>query len=257
MGLKWVHDDVIKWKHFPCYWPFVRGILRSPVNPPHKGQWRGTLMFSLICAHINGWANNGDAGDLRQHLAHYDVIVMEFASHTSRVFCGVLFWFIVMFFQGTYAVNSLVPGICGSNHWNENVVILTKFSSLAALEVVILTTFSAASDENFIKMKTFPFQWCWKCNLRHVTDWALLVKLLSGECHRRPLMINQLWFRWWLGADRKQAITWADADLDLCRHMTPMSWYLYIEFRKKCLRLQSAKISFFISIYVKFVHSDK
>ena len=45
------------------------------------------------------------------------------------------------------------------NHWNENVVILMKFSSLAALEVVILTTFSAASDENFIKMKTFPFQW--------------------------------------------------------------------------------------------------
>ena len=47
----------------------------------------------------------------------------------------------------------------GHHHWNENVVILTKFSSLAALEVVILTTFSAASDENFIKMKTFPFQW--------------------------------------------------------------------------------------------------
>ena len=44
-------------------------------------------------------------------------------------------------------------------HWNENVIILMKFSSLAALEVVILTTFSAASDENFIKMTTFPFQW--------------------------------------------------------------------------------------------------
>ena len=24
------HDDVIKWKHFPRYWPFVRGIHRSP-----------------------------------------------------------------------------------------------------------------------------------------------------------------------------------------------------------------------------------
>ena len=46
------------------------------------------------------------------------------------------------------------------NHWNRN-VILTKFSSLAALEVVILTTSSAVSDENFIKMMTFPFQWCW------------------------------------------------------------------------------------------------
>ena len=44
------HDDVIKWKHFPRYWPFVRGIHRSPVNSPNKGQWRGALMFSLIYA---------------------------------------------------------------------------------------------------------------------------------------------------------------------------------------------------------------
>ena len=39
------HDDVIKWKHFPRYWPFVRGIHRWPVNSPHKGQWHGALMF--------------------------------------------------------------------------------------------------------------------------------------------------------------------------------------------------------------------
>ena len=26
------HDDVIKWKHFPRYWPFVRGIHRWPVT---------------------------------------------------------------------------------------------------------------------------------------------------------------------------------------------------------------------------------
>ena len=32
------HDDVIKWKHFPRYWPFVQGIHRPPVNSPHKGQ---------------------------------------------------------------------------------------------------------------------------------------------------------------------------------------------------------------------------
>ena len=44
------HDDVIKWKHFPRYWPFGRGIHRSPVNSPYKDQWRGALMFSLICA---------------------------------------------------------------------------------------------------------------------------------------------------------------------------------------------------------------
>ena len=70
------HDDVIKWKHFPRNWPFVWGIHRSPVNSPHKGQWRGALMFSLICVWINDWVNNREAGDLRRYRAHYDVIVM-------------------------------------------------------------------------------------------------------------------------------------------------------------------------------------
>ena len=70
------YDDVIKWKHFPRNWPFVRGIHRSPVNSPHKGQWRGALMFSLICVWINYWVNNREAGDLIRHRAHYDVIVM-------------------------------------------------------------------------------------------------------------------------------------------------------------------------------------
>ena len=70
------HDDVIKWKHFLRYWPFVRGIHQSPVNSPHKGQWRGALAFSFICAWINGWVNNREAGDLRRHRAHYGVIVM-------------------------------------------------------------------------------------------------------------------------------------------------------------------------------------
>ena len=70
------HGDVIKWKHFPRYWPLVRGIHRSPVNFLHKGQWRGALMFSLICARINRWVNNSEVGDLRRHLAHYDLTVV-------------------------------------------------------------------------------------------------------------------------------------------------------------------------------------
>ena len=69
-------DDVMKWKHFPRYWPFVRGIHRSPVNSPHKGQWRGALIFSLICAWINGWVNKHEAGGLRRLRTHYDVTVM-------------------------------------------------------------------------------------------------------------------------------------------------------------------------------------
>ena len=73
-NITWWHHQ---WKHFLRYWPSVRGIHRSPVNSPHKGQWRGALMFSLICAWINSWVNNSEAGDLRHHRTHYDVILMN------------------------------------------------------------------------------------------------------------------------------------------------------------------------------------
>ena len=71
------HDDVIKWNHFPGYWPFVRGIHRSPVNSPHNGQWRGALIFFLINAWINNWVNDREAANLRCHRAHYDATVMD------------------------------------------------------------------------------------------------------------------------------------------------------------------------------------
>ena len=74
------HDDVIKWIQFPRNWFFVRAIHRSSMNSPHKGRWRGKLMFFLICARINGWVNNREPGDLRRHRTHYDVTVMNCAN---------------------------------------------------------------------------------------------------------------------------------------------------------------------------------
>ena len=84
------HDEVIKWKHFPRYWSFVRGIHRSPVNSPHKGQWRIALMFSLICVWINDWINNGEAGDLRRHRGYYDVTVMYYNRARWKMVMGYL-----------------------------------------------------------------------------------------------------------------------------------------------------------------------
>ena len=99
------------------------------------------FMFSLVGVWINGWVKNREAGVLRRHRAHYDVIVM-------------------------------------------------------------------------------------KCNIRtHVTDisvWSVLVTLLSGECYITPLMINQHWLRWWLGAVRQHAITWANIDQDLRRPLVSL-----------------------------------
>ena len=72
----------------------------SPVTGefPHKGEWHRALMFSLICAWINGWVNNREAGDLRHYHTHYDVIVMlnhvlmiswlpDFISGYYMIFC--------------------------------------------------------------------------------------------------------------------------------------------------------------------------
>ena len=69
------------WRHqmetFSALLALCAGNSSVPVKSPHKGQWRGALMFSLICVWINGWVNNREAGDLRRHLGHYDVIVMD------------------------------------------------------------------------------------------------------------------------------------------------------------------------------------
>ena len=54
----------------------LMNLCRSLMNSPHKGQWCGALMFSLICVWINGWVNNHEAGDLRRYHTHYDIIVM-------------------------------------------------------------------------------------------------------------------------------------------------------------------------------------
>ena len=55
-----------------------------PVNSQHKGQWRGALIFSLICAWINYWVNNCQAGDLRRLCGHYDVNVTSYWSMLQR-----------------------------------------------------------------------------------------------------------------------------------------------------------------------------
>ena len=61
------------------------------VNSPHKGQWHGALMASLICVWINGWVNNREAGDLRRHRIHYDVTVMIQSDKLSILIAYLLF----------------------------------------------------------------------------------------------------------------------------------------------------------------------
>ena len=93
------------WRHqmeiFSVLLALCAGNSPVPVNSPHKGQWHGALMFSLICVWINGWVNNRKAGDLRCHRGHYDVKVMKLKltnelitlygyQHSVSKYCGNL-----------------------------------------------------------------------------------------------------------------------------------------------------------------------
>ena len=72
--------EVAWWRHqmetFSALLAICAGNSPIPVNSPHKGQWCGTLIFSLICGWINGWVNNREADNLRRNRAHCDVNVM-------------------------------------------------------------------------------------------------------------------------------------------------------------------------------------
>ena len=77
------------WRHqmeaFSALLALCAGNSPVPVNSPHKDQWRGALIFSLICVWINGWVNNREAGDLRCYRGHYDVIVMRYRPLRTNV----------------------------------------------------------------------------------------------------------------------------------------------------------------------------
>ena len=84
------------WRHqmetFSALVALCAGNSPVPVNSPHKGQWRGALMFSLICAWTNGWVNNREAGDFRRHRAHCDVIVMNSETVSMSWRHGYTYW---------------------------------------------------------------------------------------------------------------------------------------------------------------------
>ena len=111
-SLMTLHDNVIKWKHFPHYWPFVRGIHRSPVNSPHKGQWRGALMFTLICARIIGWVNNRKAGDLRRYRPKYDIVMKRHWTKEHTQICLLNKWTQIRTWKSVYKqkIISFSPG---------------------------------------------------------------------------------------------------------------------------------------------------
>ena len=173
-----IHDDVIKWKHFPPYWTFVWGIHRSPVNSPHKGQWRGALMFSLICTWINDWVNNCEAGDLRRHPGHYDVTVMtiKFIPHSgknqTRFLADLPACHIPI--QGTIILCPALKDIRGRIHW---------------WGPLLLKLINTLRSEWSIFCRCYFQMHFLERNQSHLVDISLT------SVHKGPIDRNRLWFR--------------------------------------------------------------
>ena len=84
-----LHDDVIKWKHFPRYWSFVRGINPSPVSSLTKASDAEFWCIFDMRSKKNIWINTRDAGDLRRYRAHYDVTVMYIIQTFGKMTEGI------------------------------------------------------------------------------------------------------------------------------------------------------------------------
>ena len=109
-------DDVIKWKHLPCCWPLVWEIHRSPVNSPHKGQWRGTLKFSLICALNNrlskqswGWWFVTPSRSLCRHCNEFVLLVRHYGQWPTATVLTISYVhvFLSLFFIMTASFSAL------------------------------------------------------------------------------------------------------------------------------------------------------
>ena len=172
-----IHDDVIKWKHVPRYWPFVWWIHRSQVNSPHKGQWRGALVFSLICVWINGCVNNGEAGDLRRYRSHYDVTVIISRSRPKSRTRFVISW--------SYQNVLQHPKPCSSIYVLVYMVIIVSSNDASpiwwqAITLIILTKiYCQLEEQNAVNYELIDFlsgKCIWKCHfLQNISHFVLIL----------------------------------------------------------------------------------
>ena len=124
----------------PRYWSFVTGIHRSPVDSPHKGQWRGALRVFFICTRINGWANTWDAGDLRHHRAHSDVIVIpwDHLQHSKTKMNSLMLLFVVI----------LKPAVIHQIHWDFTTDDISKFDNIKRVNNCKASTHTKLVEKN-------------------------------------------------------------------------------------------------------------
>ena len=146
------------WRHqmetFSALLALCAGNSLGPVNSPHKGQWRGALMFSLICARINDWVNNREAGDPSRYRGHYDVIVMKY-----WVPVGFIFWYLCL--KCVVVAWRITPLV---------IILVTSCLYFSALEKSAQNHTLEWQKRNMNRLATSTMTASWQGNTSHITD---------------------------------------------------------------------------------------
>ena len=251
-------DEIIItwWRHqmetFSALLAICAGIHRSPVISPHKDQRRGALMFSLICARINSWVNNGEIGDLRRHWAHYDVIVMNFLFsknhlHSEKKF--IIAFYLHTGFQLTMnwrqcfvsspePINTLRPRQNG-RHFADDTLKRIFVNENVSLSIKISLKFVPLGQINSIP--TLVLIMAWRRPGDKPFSEPMIVSLLTHICVTRPqwvLKVIKLIDTTWDRANIKSRVDKVQVKINIKEHLLCASVCVWnVENRIKQLKI--------------------
>ena len=177
------HDDVIKWKHFSRYWPFVRGIHRSLVNSPLPVTRSFDVFFDLrlnkrLSKQSWGWWFETQSLSLWRHCNATDNVCVR----------SIARWHTILSIFCTLS-STLIPRVC--TLWPFEVIPNCKQS----------WNIDAASDVTWVGKLNWGWQWS-RCTSIHksVSNLTDSKNILKGTCqfvrhkiqkHYNPCQITQ------------------------------------------------------------------
>ena len=146
----------MKWEHFPRYWPSVRGIHRSPVNSPHKGQWRRALMFSLIGIWIDIWVNNRTVDDLSRHsdvtvISNCNSSPQKFKGHSKIIYDACFYSFVFRRGKKYILVSNILQSWFAFCEYSDCIIWKNRNSLLSDNSILLIRVCQLLSDIGFVK----------------------------------------------------------------------------------------------------------
>ena len=159
-------------------------------TPPHKGQWRGAIMFSLICAWTSVWLNNRDAGDFGRHHGQYDVTVCEILTNFFTPPCITFFGAGELHAKFSTRLYS-IPKVQSQtlSHWDPFRTLQLRYNERVASQItgvssVCSTVASGVDQRKYQSSASLAFVWGihrWMVNYPH-----------KGPVTRKMLMLKQV-----------------------------------------------------------------